>query len=404
MKRTVCACIALLIAASASADWRMIVRLKPGATLADAQSSAASMGGSVVDSTPNAPFVLLSLPTDPLTYYSAQLQMALGVVDVLWSGDDVALWNTEAVSRGGSVGVWRTQDPVAMRTVVQSENSGSLAQVGWSASVAAVDGRTVKVALLDNGVARTNAALWSKVDASFDAFGGDADDRPMGRDSNNDGRLDGVVGHGTMVAGILDAVAPKVRFVVAKVADSDGKASAWNMIKGLAFAVNQGAEVANVSLGSPSAVPAFADAAVWAQSRGLLVVAAIGNAGGAQAWYPAKNASSLCVAGVDANDLKTGFSNYDAKTACAAPAFDLVGPSWDGTLVRWSGTSFASPFVAASIADCLRRTTPKTPAEIIAAISASGRPIDGLNATAVRGKIGSMLNIGLLDAYLRGAH
>ena len=403
MKRLVSACIALLIAAHAAADWRMIVRLKPGATLADAQASAADMGGSVVDSTPNAPFVLLSLPSDPFVYFSAQLQMALGVVDVLWSGDDVALWNTEAVARGGSVGVFKTAGIDDVQSSVRAQNATTLSQVNWNSPLAASSGRAVKVAILDNGLSRNLTSLWSKVDASYDAFGGTADDVPMGRDTNGDGLLDGVTGHGTMVAGIINAVAPEVRLVVAKVADSDGKASAWNMIKGLAFAVSQGAEIANVSLGSATPVPAFADAADWAQSRGLLVVAAIGNAGTSSAWYPARSTQVLCVAGTDSNDVKTSFSNYDTKAAVCAPAFDLVGPSWNGTLVHWSGTSFASPFVTASIADCLRHTTPKTATEIRSALSASGRGIDGLNAPAYQGKLGKMLNYTLLNDYLSGA-
>ena len=403
MKRLFSACIALLIAAHASADWRMIVRLKPGASMADAQASAANMGGSVVDSTPNAPFVLLSLPSDPFVYFSAQLQMALGVVDVLWSGDDVALWNTEAVARGATIGVFKTGSATPLRESLQTENRTSLTQVNWSPSVAGSPGRTVKVAILDNGLSHDMTPLWSKVDASYDVFGGTADDVPMGRDTNGDGLYDGVTGHGTMVAGLIDAVAPNVRLIVAKVADSDGKASAWNLIKGLAFAVSQGAEIANVSLGSATPVPAFADAAGWAQSRGLLVVAAIGNAGSSNAWYPARNTQALCVAGLDSNDVKTSFSNYDAKAAVCAPAFDLVGPSWNGSLIRWSGTSFASPFVAAAIAEGLRHTTPKTSTEIFAAVSASGRSIDGLNAPAYRGKLGKVLDCSLLNQYLTGA-
>ena len=403
MKRLLCACITLLVAAHASADWRMIVRLKPGATLADAQASAKDMGGSVVDSTPNAPFVLLSLPSDPFAYYTAQLQMALGVVDVLWSGDDVALWNTEAVARGGTVSVFKTMPSIMMRSMVQTENATSLAQVNWNQTMADSPGRTVKVAILDNGLARNQTALWSKVDASFDAFGGTADDLPMGRDTNGDGLCDGLTGHGTMVAGVLNAVAPNVRLVVAKVADSDGKASAWSMIKGLAFAVSQGAEIANVSLGSVTPVPAFQDAAEWAQSRGLLVVAAVGNAGSSSACYPARSAQALCVAGMDANDLKTSFSNYDTKTVVCAPALDLAGPSWDGSLIRWSGTSFATPFVAAAIADGLRHTTPKTASAILAAVASSSRSIDGLNAPTYQGKLGRMLDYALLNNALSGA-
>ena len=398
MKRTLIASLALLVPALASADWRMIVRLSPGATLSDARVAAAFMGGRVADSTPDAPYVLLSLPATPSTFFVAQLCFDYGLFNVLWSGDDASLWSAESVARGATIGVIRTQnDTVAL-------NATALAQVDWSADLAATDGRTVHVAILDNGLSRLQTGLWSSVDASYDAFGGTADDRPMGRDSDGDGVFDESVGHGTMVAGIVHTVAPNVRLIVAKVADSDGRASAWGIVKGLTFAANHGAEVANISLGSQDPVPAFSDAARWCQTKGMLVVAAIGNQGASQAWYPAGDSSALCVAGLDATDLKTSFSNYDALTVSSAPDVGVVSQWWDGGLASWSGTSFASPFVAGAIADCLRRTTPKSPGFLISAVAASGRNVDGVNPASYHGMLGTALDILSLNQAIGGGH
>ena len=406
MKRLLLAILALSTTTLAAADqYRMVVRIKDGSGVADAQDAAASMGGTLIDTTPNAPFALISLHDDPLTLTLAQLQIMAGVVDVLWAGDDAVLWSAESVATGSTVGVIATGSTVGVigthDDLVQM-NANFLAQVGWSPSLANSDGRTVHIAILDNGLSHQQTGLWAKVDASFDAFGGTADDIPMGRDSNHDGHPDGGVGHGTMVAGIVDTVAPKVRFVIAKVADSDGRASAWAIVKGLAFAANQGCEIANVSLGSEDEVPAFASAAQWAQTKGMLVVAASGNAGVNHAWYPSRDPSSLCVTGLNPDDTKASFSNYDPVAVAAAPAVGLINRWWDGGIVSWSGTSFASPFVAAALADCLRRTTPKTPSLLTQAVRESGRPIDSINDAANQGKLGTVLDISALNQKIQG--
>ena len=395
MKRTLIVLSALLASAFASADWRMIVRLKPGATVADANAAASSLGGSVVDTTPDAPFALLSLPSDSATYYLAQTAFGLGIFDVLWSGNDSSMRSAESIGRGATIGTWRTQQSVA------AQNAPALGQIDWSEGLANSGGRTVRLAILDTGLSSAATDLWANVDASYDFFGGSANDVPANLDSSGDGVPDGAVGHGTMVAGVVNAVAPKVRLIIAKVADSDGRASAWALVKGLTFAANKGAEIANVSLGADAVVPAFSDVASWCRGKGMLVVAAIGNAGVAHAWYPASDPLSLCVTGVNTSDVKASFSNYDACAAVSANAVGVVSRFWNGDFAQWSGTSFASPFVSGAIADCLRRTTRRTPAGIVSAVRASGRRIDGANAPIFQGRIGGALDILALDQYLR---
>ena len=423
MKRFIIASLAVLVPVFASADWRMIVRIKDGQTLAQVESTAQSLGGHVVDRTPHAPFALLSLPADPVTYLAAEYAIAAGIVDFMWAGDDVALWSAESISRGGQLSVISRGGQLSVisrggqLSVISrggqlsvigthaeyvTQNSSFMGQINWSESLANSDGRTVRLAILDTGLSRVQFPLWDKVDASYDVFGGDADDKPMNRDSNGNGTVDDGVGHGTMVAGIAEMVAPKVRFVVAKVADSDGKASAWGIMKGLDFAVDKGAEIANISLGSPDPVPAYAAMAEWCRTKGLLIVAGTGNDDYPQADYPAKDSLSLSVSGVAADDTKAWFGNYDLGVVSAAPAIDIIGRWWDGGAAMWSGTSFASPFVAASLADCLRRTAPKTGAALIAAAKASGRNADAVNLAAHKGKLGTVLDIVRLNGILSG--
>ncbi len=393
MKRLLLATLSLLLVASSSADYRMIVRLKAGQTTLDAQRAASALGGTMVERTPNAPFALFSLPNDPLSIAVQQMEIATGVVDVLWTGDNATLRSAESVSRGNTLSVIGTQNDLV------AKNDNFLDQVNWNTNLANTNGRTVKVAILDSGLARRQSYLWSKVVASMDAFGGNVDDVPTSLDSNGDGILDEGVGHGTMVAGLVNVVAPRVSLVIAKVADSDGQATAWNIVKGVAFAVAQGCEVANVSLGSEEPVPAFNGVATWARSQGLLIVAAIGNASENHAWYPSRDSGTLCVAGIDVDDTKAWFSNWDSVAVSAAPSVGLVSQFWDGGLAKWSGTSFAAPFVTAAIADCLRRTTTRTPDFLTQAVTLSGRSVDAINPNYV-GKIGRILDIGALNSRI----
>jgi len=376
---------------------QFIVRLRPNI---DPAAVAARANVELLDSTPDAPFALFRVSSG--TARAAWVRLMSDRDEVAWVRFNEGAQNPETTSirnsitlKGSSLSVIGGHDDL----VAQNENV--LAQVDWSAALADSDGRTVRLAILDNGLSRKQAGLWEKVDASMDVTGGDADDVETGIDSDGNGVPDEAVGHGTMVAGLADTVAPKVRLVIAKVADSDGIASAWSVVKGLAFAVNSGAEVANVSLGSPRAFAAFSGVADWCDSKGLLIVAPIGNAGENQAWYPARSPKALCVAGLNSDDTKASFSNWDCGADSAAAAVGITSQWSDGCMGTWSGTSFSSPIVAAGIADCLRRTSPKSNHLLIWATNETGRNVDPLNY-GYRGKIGTVLDIIGLDRYLQG--
>lgn len=378
------------LATFAAPEPRLIVQLAPGVSPATVASRA---GVALRDVAPNAPFALFGVTSGTLA--AAQTRLRQDIKNVVWAEDDVAVRSPEDVAKGGSMSV------IGDRTALVKKNTSALAQIDWTSTLANSTGRTVRLAVLDNGLSRKHASLWAKVDASYDVFGGTADDAPMGVDSSGNGKKDEALGHGTMVAGVVDMVAPKVRLVIAKVADADGRATSWTLVKGIAFAVSQKAEVANVSLGSPDALTAFNDVAEWAETKGLLVVAAIGNAGSDRAWYPARSSKALCVAGVGADDTKAAFSNWDSAADASAPAVGIVSQFWDGGLGIWSGTSFASPFVAAGVADCLRRSpTPKAPSSLRRWVTESGQSVDSLNKK-YKGKMGTLLSILNLSSRVR---
>ncbi|RYG23080.1 hypothetical protein EON82_15130 [bacterium] len=389
----------LAFAAVALPEPQLIVQLKPGA---DPAAVAARAKVVLRDVTPNAPFALYGVTSG--TADAAQLRLMADTTSVLWAEDNVEAQNPETTAsrtsptyKGSSLSVIGDHDTLVAR------NTNSLAQVGYSPALAASTGRTVKLAILDSGLSRKQTGLWSKVVASYDVTGGNADDAPAGIDSSRNGIADEAVGHGTMVAGIVDTVAPQVKLVIAKIADSDGRSNGWSIVRGMAFAVTNGAEIANLSLGSVQSIAAFNDVSEWAETKGLLVVAPSGNGGTDRSWYPARSSHALCVGGLNPDDTKACFSNWDSALDSSAPAVGLTSQWWDGGLGKWSGTSFAAPFVAGGLADCLRRTSSRrSPGYLVDVVKSTGRNVDRLNSK-YKGKMGTVVNIMSLNRKLTGS-
>jgi len=371
---------------------RVICRYVPGA---DLRGISVKYGITYLDHTQGAPFVLYLCNAKYLQEYLQQLDRDPAIV---WAAEDGKVSIPEAVGqKGGSIPV------IGDRTVLYQRNSAMLQQIGWNSSLAFSTGRPVTLAILDTGLSPNQPALWSKVVASANFVEQSQPyDVPMNEDTNGNGVADEAVGHGTMVAGVVDQVAPSVNLAVARVADSDGFATAWSIIKGLTFSVNSGAEVANISLGTPTHIKALEYAMQWCGEQNLTVVAAIGNDGTNKAAYPAKIDQVICVGGLMPDSTKAPFSNWDHTCDASAPATGIYSQDWTGDLGLWSGTSFAAPMVSAAIADCLRRTSFVASKSWVDYLSASGRNIDPLNAR-YRGQLGSELNIVQLNSAIQQA-
>ncbi|MGV3618256.1 MAG: S8 family peptidase [Fimbriimonas sp.] len=401
MRLLALAALALMApAALAGENERMlIVRLAPGAS---APAIANRYNLKLLDRTAGNTFALFRAMSE---WHADRTQILMATdARVVWAEDNAGLSAPENLrfsntmpKKGGSV------PAVGDRFKLVQVNAGYLQQINWTSSIASAPGRTVRVAVLDTGLAQTQTALWSKVVASYNAVepGLPAFDFPRQQDSNRNGIRDEAVGHGTVVAGLVDVVSPNSKLVIARVADSDGNATAWTIVKGLAFAVAQGSEVANVSLGSLAQIPALSDTMDWCEENGLVVVAAIGNDNVREAAYPGRISKTVCVAGLDATDHKASFSNWDGKADVAAPAVGLVSQYWDGELVSWSGTSFAAPLVTGALAEYARRASGRVlPETLRNALEESVDNIDSLNQP-YRKELGGRLNVTRLVSGFR---
>ena len=238
-------------------------------------------------------------------------------------------------------------------------------------------------------------------------------------------------GHGTFVAGLIAArtndgigiagLAPPAQLVIAKVVGAQGSIPVEAEAKAVRWAVAKGARVINMSLSGPrdptnasrdTYSKLEADAVAYAVSKGVLVVAAVGNAdqSPAQPWpYASWPAALPHVLGVSALTRRGGvpaFSNRDPQfNDIAAPGEDILstlplrltamspecreqGYSSCGPDEYRSaeGTSFATPQVTAAAAMLIATSPGLAPDQVLALLEQSAvdaRPANGCFACTV---------------------
>ncbi|MGB9637241.1 MAG: S8 family peptidase [Microgenomates group bacterium] len=161
-------------------------------------------------------------------------------------------------------------------------------------------------------------------------------------------------GHGTHVAGIVAAlnnsfgvvgVGPGIDLYAVKVLDRRGNGYLSDVIEGLDWAIANGMQVVNMSLGTSSDVQSFHDAVQRVNSAGIVQVAAAGNSGGAVI-YPAAYPEVIAVSATDQSDTLASWSSRGAEVDLAAPGVDIYSTYKGSTYKTLSGTSMASPHVA----------------------------------------------------------
>ncbi len=185
--------------------------------------------------------------------------------------------------------------------------------------------------------------------------------------------------HGQGVAGLVAAVAdnnrgiPGVSLNRVKVLPlkvfywvSGGYSSTSDVLaSALRYAADQGAAVANLSLGSPTSLDGVVQQALsYALSKGTLPVASSGNAGTDGLYYPAAYPGVLAVGSAKLDGTRSDFSNYSTQTKdlVLAAAGNRNSPQtlWSlalgqnypyyqtlGAYAKWAGTSFAAPQASA---------------------------------------------------------
>lgn len=186
-------------------------------------------------------------------------------------------------------------------------------------------------------------------------------------------------GHGTNVAGVIAAaidngtgiagIAPTVRVMAlragADVVFGGGFLEEDDIAAAMAYAVENGARVINMSFGDLVHTPLMYDAVTYAHRQGLVLVAAAGNdCDQVGLFFPAGYNETISVAATSDADARAFFSCYGENLDLAAPGQRIVTLRRGGGTMSNNGTSFAAPHVAGAAAILLSMAPHLTPLDV----------------------------------------
>ena len=226
-------------------------------------------------------------------------------------------------------------------------NQWALPRIGWDQVFGVVmPAGSAKVAVLDTGVDATHPELADKVLAGTSILDG------------SNGMTD-PSGHGTWLAGIIaaqtdtipgDGIAgvgyAGVKILPVTVLNANGEGQDSDVIAGVIWAVDHGADVILMAFSAPEFSQNLQDAIDYAWSRNIVVVAAVGNNAVSTPTFPAGDRGVMGVAATDQNDALASFSNAGQAVFIAAPGVDIQTIDTNGNYIVISGTSTAAAYVA----------------------------------------------------------
>ncbi len=220
-----------------------------------------------------------------------------------------------------------------------------------------LQGRGVRIAVIDSGIAPL-AAL-----PGLEA----------GRDYTGEGSTEDELGHGTFIAGIIGSsdpsgafrgVAPEASLVPLRCFSSKS-GELDSVVSAIYDAVDEfDCNVISLSFGQKQDAPELRAAVAYALAEGVTVVAAAGNSGGEDAYYPAAYEGVIVVNAVDRSGASALDAQHNASVDLAAPGVRVAGPTPEGSMELRSGSSFAVPFVAGAAALLLSANPALSPAQV----------------------------------------
>lgn len=244
----------------------------------------------------------------------------------------------EALKKNPNVDYIAGNDALSASGTVNWAADAVNASMAWSQST----GAGVKVAVLDTGA---GPARDLTISGGYNFVGNNtyyADDN----------------GHGTMVAGIIAAVAnstigisgvaPSAEIYAVKILDKDGVGTVDRALGGIQWALDNGMNIISMSWSLNDVNRAVENALQAAYNSGILLVAAAGNTGDVSEaiWCPASFDSVIAVSGIRKDYTRLLESCYGPKIELTAPGEKVYSTWLNNQLGSGTGTSMAAPFVS----------------------------------------------------------
>ncbi|MDR1170752.1 MAG: S8 family serine peptidase [Prevotellaceae bacterium] len=266
--------------------------------------------------------------------------------------------------------------------------------------------RRLTVAIVDNGFSLRHPELSSKIVMPYNVWLHSKEIFPQ--------RVD----HGTHVAGTALAmidngqgicgIAPECAFMPVQVANRQGLMTTTSILDGVLYALYQGADVINISLGTafagtlPDEVQRSLqdnhfkeEERLWNEVMKIsnrhkaIIVMASGNDNMLAGVDPMNRPKNfIIVSAVDKNNQeyhKAGFSNYGDYSTVSAPGVGIYSTVGNNGYAVMDGTSMAAPIVTGAIALMKSLNEDLTTEQIICILQTTGKPADG--------KIGNLIQI-----------
>ncbi len=382
----------------------VIIQLSPNASLGNVLSI---IGGTLVDSIPEARLYLINVPQLPV------VTPVLNLLGLQWIETNKGL----ALPGSAQLGVLRT---ATATTADFYKNQPAMQLTRSQQALAYATGRGIVVADINSLVDYSHPALRGHLTGGYDFITSKPSNETALNQSSSEFLdqsssefldqsssefldqsssefLDGVpllgsnpaYSHGTLCAGIIAVTAPGAMIMPLRAFDSNGSSDIFMLTKAIRYAVNNGAQVVNMSFGTLTDSPSLRNAIDYAKSKNVILVASAGNNNTSVVQYPAAYAGVMSVSATNVFDVKGSFSNYGSFVAVDAPGVNIISAYPGGLYSVVSGTSFSAPMVAGTAALVRSMKT----SGIQTAVTGGVVNIDARNPNYV-GKLGS----GRIDA------